>query len=309
MSEEPMREDIRSRCPEGEIIYDPRLGAKICKETGEVIEELVIGDEPEVKSYTPEEKLQRERYGSPLSYSKLNLVSRPEIVAPTEPGPKLKTQRKPDYLRSAVRATKAMTTQEKNLRLALNMIEDLAQRLELSHLIKEEAAKLYREAVEKGLARGRSVDNMVAAVVYLACRLHRTPYSLDEIIENMKNLTEDSKRDVARIYRLLIRELGRKVPVLEPTSFVYRITSSLNLPDKVAVEAVKILMEAKRRGLTAGKDPSGLAAAAVYIAALKHGIRRTQKDVAKVANVTEVTVRNRYKELTKILGIIEEELA
>jgi len=149
------------------------------------------------------------------------------------------------------------------------------------------------------LIRGRSVEAVVAAALYMACRMLNMPRPLDEIAK----YTKVGRRDIARAYRTLIRDLNVKVPISDPKLYVGRIVDMLKLPGEVAKTAIEILDEAKKRGITSGKDPVGLAAAAVYIAAMMHGYSKTQKEFAAMAGVTEVTVRNRYRELIRVLKL------
>ncbi|MEB3844860.1 MAG: transcription initiation factor IIB [Desulfurococcales archaeon] len=296
----------QAKCPPSKIVYDPQLGVRICLETGEVIEDQVIGDEAEWRAYTPDEKTRRTRVGSPLSFSKPNMGVDVYMSSYHEGSRKIRgLSRKIEGLRlqRSFRMGRALSSLEKNINQALRLIDDISAKLELPFQIKEEAARLYREAADKGLTRGRSIESMVAATLYAACRKHRYPCTLDEISRFLRIKDIPAKREVARNYRLLVRNLNLEIPVIEPERFVYRIASALNLPDPVVVEAINIVKQARSKGLTAGKDPSGLAAAAVYLAALKHGLRKTQKEVAQVAGVTEVTVRNRYKEIDKALGL------
>ena len=158
---------------------------------------------------------------------------------------------------------------------------------------------IYRQAAEKGLVRGRSLESMAAAAVYAACRIRGIPRSIDDIAE----LVKGGRKEVARCYRLIVRELKLRMPIVDPVRYVSRIVSALRLSPAVERRAAEILIQARRLGLTAGKDPAGLAAAAIYIAALELGERRTQKEIAAAAGVTEVTVRNRYKELVQKLNI------
>jgi transcription initiation factor TFIIB len=123
--------------------------------------------------------------------------------------------------------------------------------------------------------------------------------TLDEIAQ----YTKANRKEIARCYRLLIKELDVTVPVSDPRDYVGRIASLLNLSGQTIRDAIEIIEKARQRGLTAGKDPAGLAAAALYIAAVKNGEKRTQKEIAQVAGVTEVTVRNRYKELINELKL------
>jgi len=139
----------------------------------------------------------------------------------------------------------------------------------------------------------------VAASIYVACRLKRVPRTLDEISAH----TKTNRKEIARCYRLLIKELGIKVPLANPIDYIPRMGSLLELSGKTMKRAADIIRMAKQKALTAGKDPAGLAAAAIYIATLLENERRTQKEIANIAGVTEVTVRNRYKELVKQLGL------
>ncbi|MEM3948560.1 MAG: transcription initiation factor IIB, partial [Zestosphaera sp.] len=157
----------------------------------------------------------------------------------------------------------------------------------------------YRKAVERGIVRGRAVEAVVAACLYIACRLYKLPRSLDDIAE----YTKTQKKEIARCFRLLVRELNIRIPVSGASDYVPQMISALGLGGRVEAKAREILEQAKSTGITAGKDPAGVAAAAVYIAARLCGIKKTQKDIAQVAGVTEVTVRNRYREITQQLGL------
>ncbi len=310
MAHIPFDEDyIEEEIQCSKITYDPSRGVKVCEDTGEVIEEGVIGDESDVKAFTPEEKMQKAHHGGPLQFSRQHMGIEAHIVAPKESGPKgLKPVRR-ETLKRFPRGGRASSSTDKNLQQALSIINDVAAKLELPDIVREEASKIYRDAMQKGLTRGRSVESVVAAVIYAATRIHDLHHGLNDIIKAIKgNVDPNIRREVARSYRLLVRDLGIRIPVRRPENFVWRITHQLQLPEKVALDAIKIINDARKKGLTAGKDPSGLAGAAVYLAALKHGYRKTQKEIAQVAGVTEVTIRNRYKEITRFLGIEEEAL-
>lgn len=297
-------------CPPDKIVYDPQLGARICAETGEVLEEAIITDEGEWRAYTPEEKARRTRVGGPVSYSRPHMGIDIQVGPYREGGGRkikgLSKRLEALRLQRGMKVGRAVGSLEKNINQALSVIDDITAKMSLPLGVKEEAAKIYREAAQKGLTRGRSIESMVAAALYAACRRHKIPCTLEEITSYLKIMDIDAKKEAARNYRLLVRDLGIAIPVIEPERFVYRIASALNLPEQVVVDAIKIVRDSKRTGVTAGKDPSGLAAAAVYLAALKHGFRRTQKEVAQVAGVTEVTVRNRYKEITTALKMEQE---
>ncbi len=296
-------ENKREECPEDMIIFDEERGEYICLETGEVLEHHVIDQGPEWRAFTPEEKERRSRVGGPLTPTvhDKGLTTVIDWRDRDATGKKLEPKRRLEILRWRkwqIRA-RIQSSIDRNLAQAMNELERISDLLRLPKSVREEAAVIYRKAVEKGLVRGRSIESIVAASIYAACRRLRIPRTLDEIAE----YTKAGRKEVARCYRLLLKELEVNVPIADPIDYIPRIGSQLGLQGKVMRRAAEILEQAKHKGITAGKDPAGLAAAAIYIAALLEDERRTQKEIAQVAGVTEVTVRNRYKELARELEI------
>ncbi len=152
----------------------------------------------------------------------------------------------------------------------------------------------------KKLIRGRSIEGMVSAALYAACRIERMPRTLDEIAA----VSKVTKKEIGRSYRFLARGLGLNLRPTSPIDYVDRFGDALHVSQKTKKRAKEILQEAiKRGGITSGKGPTGLAAAALYVASILEDEKKTQREVAEVAHVTEVTVRNRYKELVEKLGI------
>ncbi len=298
----PDRAADKEPCPREYIVYDETRGEYVCTLTGEVVEDTIIDTGPEWRAYTPEEKTRRSRVGSPLTHTLpdmgiLTTISSYRDAAGRKLDARLRIEA--SRLRRLQAKLRATTSVEKNIEQAAKEITRIVEALKLPRNIIDEAMMIYRQAAEKGLVRGRSLESMVAAAVYAACRLQRIPISIDKIAEYVKG----GRKEVARCYRLIVRELKLRMPIVDPIRYVSRIASALKLSPAVERRASEILIEAKKRGLTAGKDPAGLAAAAIYIAALELGDRRTQKEIASAAGVTEVTVRNRYKELVQKLKI------
>lgn len=188
---------------------------------------------------------------------------------------------------------------ERNLAFALSELDRMAAQMMLPRHVKEVAASLYRKAVMKKLIRGRSIEGMVSAALYAACRIEDIPRTLDEIAA----VSKVTKKEIGRSYRFLARGLSLNLRPTSPVEYVDRFGDALGVSQRTKKRAKEILQEAIRRGITSGKGPTGLAAAALYVASLLEGEKRTQREVAEVAHVTEVTVRNRYKELVEKLGI------
>jgi transcription initiation factor TFIIB len=154
-------------------------------------------------------------------------------------------------------------------------------------------------AVQRGLVRGRSMESVVAGALYAACRRHEVPRTLDELSE----ASGIDKKEIGRKYRFITRELGIRILPSNPVDYIARFASALNLNAETQSKAVEILEKAQEAELTSGRGPTGIAAASLYVAALVNNEKRTQREVADIAGVTEVTIRNRYKELLKELKL------
>jgi transcription initiation factor TFIIB len=177
-------------------------------------------------------------------------------------------------------------------------MDKLKDKLALTDAVIEKAAYIYRKAMERKLVRGRSIQGLVAACLNASCRNTETPRTLDDIAKGI-NIR---RKDVARCYRLIFRELELKMPVVDPVKGVSRIASIAELSEKSKRKAIKILNQAKEEGIVAGKDPMGIAAASLYLACISTGEVKSQKDISIASGVTEVTIRNRCAGLRKMLN-------
>jgi len=182
---------------------------------------------------------------------------------------------------------------------AMGELERLSEKLHIPSFIQETAAVIYRKALSADLIRGRCIAAIVAAALYAACRFTKTPKTLKEVAE----ASVRDKNEISRCYFLLIRRLKMKMPIHDPLDYVSKIAGKVVISGKTQGLAVKILREAKRKRLTMGKDPMGIAATVLYIACQLKGKKVTQQDIAAAANVTEITIRNRKKELMKKLNL------
>ena len=200
-------------------------------------------------------------------------------------------------LRTWDNRSQAHTSAERNLRQALSEMDKLKAKLSLNDAVIEKAAYIYRKAIEKSLVKGRSIHGLVAACVYAACRNTETPRTLEDVASGI-NIR---RKDVARCYRLIFRELDLKIPVADPVKGVSRIASIAGLGEKTKRKAIDLLNKAKKIGMVAGKDPMGIAAAALYLACISSGGNKTQKEISIASGVTEVTIRNRCAGLKTLL--------
>jgi transcription initiation factor TFIIB len=209
-----------------------------------------------------------------------------------------KAKRRAWQLRKWHNRTIAHDSRNRNLMHAMNELQILSEKLHFSESIKEVAAVIYPKAFETNLTRGRTIATITAASLYAACRFTKTPKTLN----NIAKASSRKRGEIPKAYRLLVRTLKMEMPSHNPSGYVSRIAEKAKISGKVQGVAVRILRKAKSNRITLGKDPAGIAAAALYLAGQMEGENVTQKEIAYAAGMTEVTVRNRKKELVKKLN-------
>lgn len=178
-------------------------------------------------------------------------------------------------------------------------IDRLSSLLTIPEKTRESSLEIYRKAWENDLIHGRSIEKILAASMYMACRKHNVPRTLDEI----EKVTRVGRKDVIKACKLLANRLGMKLAPISPLEYVGRFCVKLNLTDCAVEKAREIVEKALERDMTSGRGPTGIAASAIYIAAILCDTKKTQKEVAEATGVTEVTLRVRYKEMAAKLGI------
>ena len=286
-------------CPEcsGKLIVDDEHGETVCTECGLVVEEDSVDRGPEWRAFDAQEKDQKSRVGAPTTNMmhdrglSTNIDWRDKDAYGNALG--AKQRKKMQRLRKWNERFRTRDSKERNLKQALGEIDRMASALGLPENVRETASVIYRRALDENLLPGRSIEGVSTASVYAAARQAGVPRSLDEITE----VSRVEKSEIARTYRYVVRELGLEVKPADPESYVPRFASSLELSEEAEMRARQLLQNAKEQGVHSGKSPVGLAAAAVYAAALLTNEKTTQAAVSEVADISEVTIRNRYHEL------------
>ena len=296
-------EDVCPECGSTNIVHDPDSGELICGDCGLVMKDSMVNEGPEWRAFTPTEKNSRSRVGVPLSFAvhDKGLTTMIGRVGRDAFGRKLPMDTKLQMLRLRkwqIRS-RVHSSVDRNLAQAMAELDRLSDKLHIPPSIKEKAAVIYRKALDRGLVRGRSISAITAASLYAACRMTQTPRTLREISAQ----SPIEKKDIARCYRLMLRELEIQMPKPEAQLRVPKIAAKVGVGEKTQQTAVDLLRKATKLRTTAGKDPMGLAAAALYIACVMCDEKRTQKMIADAAGVTEVTIRNRYKGLKEALKL------
>ncbi|MCH7648098.1 MAG: TFIIB-type zinc ribbon-containing protein [Nitrosopumilus sp.] len=293
----------KPKCPScggKKIVSDQDTGELFCGKCGFVITDKITDTGAEWRSFANDES-NRARTGAGTSLTMHDMGLSTVIGAANKDatGKPLSASVKSsiERLRTWDSRSQAHSSADRNLRQALNEMDKLKDKLALTNAVIEKAAYIYRKAMERKLVRGRSIQGLVAACLYASCRTTETPRTLDDIANGI-NI---KRKDVARCYRLIYRELELKMPVVDPVKGVSRIASIAGLGEKTKRKAISILNEAKRTYITAGKDPMGIAAAALYLACISTGEVKSQKEISNASGVTEVTIRNRCAGLRKML--------
>ncbi|HUS79581.1 MAG TPA: TFIIB-type zinc ribbon-containing protein [Patescibacteria group bacterium] len=290
-----------SRCGSEKLIRDLEAGEEVCSECGLVVSDELMDLGPEWRAFTTSEKENRPRTGMARSFTLYDMGLSTSFSGNMDgKGNRLDpdTRSRMNKLKRYDTRTKLDDTWGRNLSIAMAELDRMSTILHIPKQVKEGAALIYRKALKKDLIRGRSIDAFVAASLYAACRMNRVPRPL-------KNISKASTREhpeVSRSYRLLLKELNLKMPIDDPMKFVPGIASKLKIRQQTERQAVSILRKAKERQGLSGKDPRGIAAAALYMACMELDDKRIQKDVAAAAGTTEVTLRNRLRGLEEVLS-------
>ncbi|ESP87379.1 transcription initiation factor IIB [Candidatus Halobonum tyrrellensis] len=305
------REDERSPGPaaeEADEVDEDDLvrtedGELIDEESGLVVEEDNVDRGPEWRAFDATERDEKSRVGSPMTQTMHDkgLTTSIDWRNRDAGGSQLSAEKRSQVqrLRTWQERIRTQDAGERNLQLALSEVDRMSSAQGVPKSVREVASVIYRRALSEDLIRGRSIEAMATASLYAACRQEGIPRSLDDFV----GVARVERREIARAYRYISGELSLELRPVDPAEHVPRFCSELDLSDDVVRRAKAIVEETTAQGLHAGKSPTGFAAAAIYLASMLSNDKRTQSEIADVADVTVVTVRNRYKEQMNALDV------
>jgi transcription initiation factor TFIIB len=282
---------------EGHAVTDPESGEVICSNCGMVMVEAISENRSEWRAFKTEEANQRSRTGTPTSLARhdmglATIIGRTDKDASGR-GLDASMRSTMERLRTWDSRIQVYSPADRNLRQAFGMLERVKDKLGLSATIIEKTAYIYRKAQERGLVRGRTIRSVMAAAIYITCR----EMAMSRTLNDVAFLNNIKRKELARTIRLLILELDIKIPILDPIKCVVRVANKVNLSEKTKRQAMDIMHNVTKSGISAGKDPMGLAGSVLYLSSKNSGENITQMDIAEAAGVTEVTIRNRFKDL------------
>jgi transcription initiation factor TFIIB len=296
------RSIICSACHSDRIITDHEYEEIICTNCGRVIPDNIEEGRPDSNLTSISAEIYDETWktGPPNSLARHDMGLSTIIGRPNKDagGHILNTamRYRMERLRTwDIRIKTSSCSNDRGLRDAFNQLHTSKDKLGLPDTIVEKTAYIYRKAQERGLVRGRTISAVLNAATYIACRELEIPKTLKEIAEasNIK------RKAIAKSYRLLVSELDIKIPIVDSTKCIIKVSNKANLNEKTKRKAIDIMYHLNRKEIPAGKDPMGIAATVLYIACLNTGEKRTQTDIARAAGITEVTLRNRYRDIKR----------
>ncbi len=284
---------ICPNCGDGQKVTDIESGELICTKCGYVIHERV-GDEEQDWSVLAREPASKLRT-SPTSLARSGMglstiIGRPDRSA----GSGLNAAMRSTFDRLRTWDFRIKGRDERSLKRAFVDLDRLRGMLRLSDAIVEKAAYIYRRAQEQGLVRGRTMRAVMGAAIYIVQREMGISGTLDDIIR----ATNTKEKDLARAYRILIRELDLKVPMVDPVKCVSRVANKANISERTKRKAMNMIYDVVKSGLAAGKDPMGLAASVLYVSCVNSGEVKSQAAIADAAGVSEVTLRKNQRLIT-----------
>jgi transcription initiation factor TFIIB len=290
-------------CKSSKLSKDTYRAEIVCKNCGLVIDEDLLDYGPDWRAFDAEQKEKRAHTGAPITplLSDKGLTTMISWKDKDSYGRTIPNKNRAQVfrLRKWQKRIRIGKNIQRNLSQALNVLNRIASSMTLPRNVRETAAVIYRKVLDEDLIRGRSIQAVAASTIYATCRQYGIPRSLDEIAES----SGVSRKEIGRNYLFIARELKFKLQTPSPKDYISRFNNELKLSMETQAKALEITKAAEEKKILSGRAPLGIAAAALYMASVLCGEHKTQKQIADVASVTEVTIRNRYKELATKLNI------
>ena len=282
-------------------ITEPESGEIICSACGAVMLERIQEDLPEWRAFNLEETNDRSRTGTPISLARHDMGLSTIIgrINKDSTGKKIDSQTLSTMKRLRTWDLRTQAYVDRSRQQAFSELHLLKDKLALSDATVEKCAYIYRKAQEIGLIRGRTIPAIVGSAVYIACRELQIPKTLREIAVagNIR------RRVLSRTYRILTSELDIKIPIIDPIKCIVKVANKASLNEKTKRQAIDLMNKITKREISAGKNPMALAATVLYISCLNTGVNIRQADIAYAAGISEVTLRNRIKDLKDKLNL------
>lgn len=289
-------------CGSTSFVENSARAELICRECGTVVDEDRVEESASPRAFSAEEKQKKARTGSPVTYTKAGKGIKTSIGRGSEVR-NVSPEKRGQYYRMKKWQNRVGESKDKKMQTALREIGKLVDVLNLPDTVKEEASRLYEKALEEGLIKGRRIERIVAALVYIVARNQRIPRTMNEISDE----AGIDKRKLGQTYRYIAKELDLGISPVKPEDFLPRFSEELGITGETQAQARQYILEARKENLLAGRSPGSIVAAAIYLASQLRDQKLTQTEIADTVGVTEVTVRKGYRDLMEGLGLEKPE--
>ena len=296
----------KQNCPECQstLVDDMQNGETICSGCGVVVNDQIVDYGPETISSNLEDKMKLARATGQTTYSQhdLGITTEISISAKDFSGKTINHEvaSQMHNLRKWQQRVRVSSPRERRLASVLAKMGETCDGLNLSKNVLETASMIYRNLDGHVDVKGKSVVSITAATIYMACKQCDVVRSLEEICRGIcppKDVKSKTKL-AARYYRTIVMEIGQlAAPIVTMDKYISKIANMTQTDVRVERLALEIAEKTKDNSVADGKAPNGIAAAYLYVASVLLGQNVLQRDVSSVAGVTEVTIRNRCKEI------------
>jgi len=309
----PEKPEYDQCCDNPSIIEDSYRGQSVCQNCGVVIDDRCISTDREWRSFTKEDDDKKNRVGAPTNpflwdggmSTKIGTFSKGGKVDLIDARSHVRDKR----LKKWNDRWMVQGREQKNFQIAMGELRKFTSLFNLPSIVQEEIATLYKKSIKNKVMKGKTIKSTILAFIYIMCRRHNFPLDENDLCEK----ADISNKEFTRSRHQIMALLGLKSKPTRPEDHIVRIYDDLNIDDhSISVIALRTIEKARlQRGsdlFFIGKDPSGIAAASIYLTCILKKYRRTQQQISRVANVTEVTLRQRYQKLCEILGFSSNDL-
>ncbi|MFB5622038.1 MAG: transcription initiation factor IIB family protein [Candidatus Nitrosomaritimum yanchengensis] len=290
-------------CKTYPVITDSERGEMFCGGCGLVLVQNISDVSHENTGFTQEEYMKVTRTGPATSLTMHDKGLSTVIgVDKDSTGKALSSKTKYEFNRLRTWDQRSKSRKTATLSKAFTLLHGMKTKLGIPDNVVENAAYIYRKAVNAKLTRGRTMTSLVSAALYASCRENNIPRTLDDVAD-AGNI---ERRILSRDLRTIIKKLGLSLNQYNTTSFISKISNNMNLKEKTKRDAFDILKKCEYERITAGKHPVAQAAASLYIACILNGEKISQKKFSVEAGVSDVTIRNRAVLIKKTLKILDD---
>lgn len=286
-----------AQCGRGPFVLDSFTGELVCSSCGYVVKERIEETEQEWNRYSHEDE---KNSPSDITKRDISTVIGKENRDASGRSFGSSMMLALERIRSWDRRTKFHSSFDLSLAKGLAQLEGFVERMHLGSSVTEKAAYIYRKSVEKKLIHGHTISGIVAASLYIAIRETETPRTLKEVSE----ISGIERSKLSNCYRVIVRELDLRIPVVDPRRLLTGIARRVGAPEKTERVALEILRRAIEMGVSSGKNPTVMAATALYVAGVQQSSGITQKELEIAAGITLLTIRYRSRELVE--GLVLE---